>query len=159
MTMTLSRRSLMRWLWAAPLVVRRAVAAPPKLTELYVASDGDEMAFVPDRLGCATGAAVRLHFRHRGQIIDDPHDWVLLKPGSAETFLADADRQPDGAPAVPAQDRPLVLAATPLCAKGRSVSVRFIAPAPGDYPFVCAVPGHGRSMHGILRVDARSSGR
>jgi hypothetical protein len=35
------------------------------------------------------------------------------------------------------------------------VSVSFVAPTPGDYPFLCTNPGHGAVMHGILHVTAR----
>jgi azurin len=52
---------------------------------------------------------------------------------------------------VPRGDR-RILAATPPCPKGQHVSVDFIAPPPGDYPFLCTNPGHGEVMHGILHV-------
>jgi azurin len=32
--------------------------------------------------------------------------------------------------------------------------VQFIAPAPGNYDFVCSVPGHGETMRGTLTVTA-----
>ena len=49
---------------------------------------------------------------------------------------------------------PRVLAATHLCGKGQQVSVDFVAPPPGDYPFLCTNPGHGAVMHGVLHVTA-----
>jgi azurin len=146
-----TRRSIMACLLALPFT--RAYAAPG-IVKLRIASDGDEMAFKPDRLTCPAGADVRVAFHHAGEIINDPHDWVLLKPGTETAFLADADRQTDDTVAVPPADRDMVLAATPLCAKGKTVSVTFTAPAPGNYPFVCSVAGHGESMHGILTVTA-----
>ncbi len=72
--------------------------------ELHIASDGDQLAFKPDHLFCPTGADVRLFFHHAGQIIDDPHDWVLLKPGTVDAFLADADKSPDDTLVIPAND-------------------------------------------------------
>jgi azurin len=128
-----------------------ATAAAPssRIVELHIASDGDNLAFTPSRLTCVTGARVKLVFHHSGGIIDDPHDWVLLKPGTLDRFVADADKQPDES-VIP--DKDLVIAATRLCDKGHTVSVEFTAPAPGIYPFVCSVPGHGASMHGVLIV-------
>lgn len=122
--------------------------------ELHIASDGDQLAFKPDHLFCPTGADVRLFFHHAGQIIDDPHDWVLLKPGTVDAFLADADKSPDDTLVIPANDKAMVLAATALCGKQHTVMIEFIAPAPGDYTFVCSVAGHGRTMRGMLTVTA-----
>ena len=125
--------------------------------ELDITSDGDNLAFIPNRLNCVTGANVRLRLHHTGRIIDDPHDWVLLKTGMESVFLADADKQQSDDIVIPPNDADMVIAATPLCAKGATVTVEFIAPAPGRYPFVCSVPGHGATMRGILSVTARTS--
>jgi azurin len=94
---------------------------------------------------------VKLYLHHAGRIASDPHDWVLLKPGTEKKFLADADRQVADV-VVPPGDEAMVLAATPLCGKGQTVSAEFTAPAPGHYCFVCSIPGHGESMQGILTV-------
>jgi azurin len=123
--------------------------------DLQIASDGDELRFVPDRLVCEERARVRLHFHHAGRISSDPHDWVLLKPGTAEAFIHDADRQTE-VRGVPPQDRAYVIAATPLCPRGETVTVDFTAPAAGEYPFVCSVPGHGEVVQGILTVLRRA---
>jgi azurin len=147
-----TRRALVACLLAASTPAR-SLARPPRVA-LHIASDGDNLAFIPDHLSCAAGAHVRLYLHHRGEIIDDPHDWVLLKPGTQARFLADADRQQNDA-VIPPNDNKWVLAATPLCAKGQTVMIEFTAPSPGDYPFVCSVPGHGDSMRGILIVRAR----
>jgi azurin len=141
------------WLAAFPLAgCNRHGAAPPQIT-LHIASDGDQLGFRPDHLTCKTGVQVRLFFHHAGEILDDPHDWVLLKPGHLKAFLADADKS-TGDTVIPANDRPMVLASTPLCGKQHTVMVEFTAPAPGDYDFICSVPGHGETMRGILTVTA-----
>ena len=151
------RRALVLMLPAVPLAPAWADYRAPKVVELDIASDGDTLAFVPDHLSCVTGAHVRLRLRHTGVISSDPHDWVLLKPGMESVFLADADRQRSDDIVIPPNDADMVIAATPLCAKGATVTVEFIAPAPGRYPFVCSVPGHGATMRGILSVTARTS--
>ena len=38
---------------------------------------------------------------------------------------------------------------------GNSVEVTFTAPStPGDYPYICTVPGHFYMMKGIMKVTA-----
>jgi azurin len=139
-------------LFAAPALRARDKSERQSTIQLNIASDGDNLAFVPNRLRCISGRRVRLHLHHAGEILDDPHDWVLLKPGMQGAFLADADRQQDEQQPIPPQDANMIIAATPLCPRGKTVTVTFIAPAPGDYPFVCSIPGHGQTMHGILTV-------
>jgi azurin len=149
-----TRRAVMSAVLLMPFAAACARRQAPPVVELHIATDGDELAFKPDRLRCRTGSDVHLFFHHAGEILSDPHDWVLLKPGTQKAFLADADKEPDETVVVPAKDVFMVLAATPLCAKGQSVMVKFVAPAPGEYPFVCSVPGHGETMHGTLVVTA-----
>jgi azurin len=48
-----------------------------------------------------------------------------------------------------------VIAATKMCNKGGRVTVDFIAPAPGDYPFIFTYPGHAVFMRGNLHVTPR----
>jgi azurin len=130
----------------APSRTRRSV-------ELHIATDGDELAFRPRHLNCPTDAEVRLFFHHTGEIINDQHNWVLLKAGREKAFLADADNGTDAIGVVPTRDLYMILAATPLCGRGHTVLVEFIAPLPGDYPFVCSVAGHGETMRGVLTVS------
>jgi len=146
-----ARRSILVMI-AAYCVVATRPAAADTLVTLRIASDGDELKFKPDRLTCPSGATVRLTLHHAGKIIDDPHNWVLLKPGTTDAFLADADKIEDDTTVVPAQDKAMVLAATPMCPRHKTVTIQFVAPAPGDYPFVCSVPGHGATMRGTLTV-------
>lgn len=145
MATSMTRRPLLLGLMAAPL----AACTPPPVT-LRVASKGEEMLFTPDHLNAPAGVPVILIFHHAGTISHDPHDWVLLKPGTRERFLAIADRAPDGSDGVTAQNSGMVLARTPACPMGGTVQTQFTAPSPGSYDFVCSTPGHGETMHGIL---------
>jgi azurin len=149
-----TRRSLIAIIASLPLLPTGIAFAAGKTVTLHIASDGDELAFKPDHLTCPAGATVKLILRHGGKIIDDPHNWVLLKPGTTDAFLADADKIEDDTTVVPPQDKDKVLAATPMCQRHQTVTITFTAPAPGDYPFVCSVPGHGETMHGTLTVTS-----
>jgi azurin len=147
----LNRRQTILGMAAVALAGCSRPSSPGSLAILHVASDGDQLAFKPDHLFCRTGSHVHLFFHHAGQILDDPHDWVLLRPGHLNEFLADAERSPDNV-VIPAHDQTMVLAATSFCGKQHTVLVEFTAPAPGSYDFVCSVPGHGQTMRGILTV-------
>ena len=120
-----------------------------QVVDLYIESDGDFLAFRPDTLTCATGALVRLTFHHAGKILSARHDWVLTYPGRLEALTKDA-LDHDG---IISKDDPRVIAATPMCDKGGTVMVEFIAPGPGNYPF-CVFDTRPGEWNGILRVTS-----
>jgi azurin len=126
-------------------------ASPKRKVRLAIASDGDLLAFKPDRLTCPAGADIHLTFTHTGKYISQDHNWVLTVPGAAQAVEQAAIKAGEKSGWLPRGD-PRVLAATPLCGKGQQVSVDFVAPVPGDYPFLCTNPGHGAVMHGVLHV-------
>jgi azurin len=117
-----------------------------KIVDLSIESDGDFLAFRPDTLTCPTGALVRLTFHHAGKIISARHDWVLTYPGQLDALTKDA-LDNDG---ILPKDDPHVIAATPMCDKGETVTTQFVAPSPGDYPFLCST--HPEDMRGVLHV-------
>jgi azurin len=136
---------------AVVLLPTAIFADMPATVSLYVASDGDFLAFKPAELTCPAGARVSLTFHHAGRRVQQKHDWVLLKPGTADAFMQAvlaAGEKDDWMP----PDDPRVLAATPQIDPGESVTIEFTAPPPGDYPFVCTYTGHGDVMRGVLHV-------
>ena len=146
-------RAAGRWFLVAMLAIpfialgcKGKPEAPPPVVELSIASDGDFLAFAPDELTCPTGAIIHLTFHHMGKIISARHDWVLTRPDQLESLTRD-DLKHDGV--LPPGD-PRVIAATPLCDKGQTVTTQFVAPAPGDYPFLCST--HPEDMRGVLHV-------
>ena len=139
-----SRRQFLGFLVLASGPSRRRV-------RLTIGTDGDLLAYKPDQLTCPSGALVHLTFHHNGKYISQTHNWVLTVPGAADAVAAAGIVAGESSGFVPKND-PRVLAATALCDKGGQVSVDFVAPAPGDYPFLCTNPGHGAVMHGILHV-------
>ena len=120
--------------------------SPQKVVDLYVATDGDFIAFKPDTLTCPAGAHVRLTFHHAGRLVTVRHNWLLTRAEQLEALSKDLGAN-DG---VVAPNDPRVITATPLCDKGESVMVEFTAPPPGDYPFLCST--HPDDMRGILHV-------
>ena len=117
-----------------------------KVVELSIGSDGDLIAYLPDTLTCPAGALVRLTFHHRGKFVSARHDWMLTYPDKLDALskqLLDSD-------GVFAKDDPRIIAFTPLADKGGTVMTEFVAPKPGDYPFLCST--HPEDMRGILHV-------
>ena len=148
----LARRRLL-FAILAPLLILLGCGRRPKseqkeqkVVDLHIESDGDFLAFNPDTLTCPTGSVVRLTFHHAGKIISARHDWMLTYPSQLEALTKDA-LENDG---VVSRNDPRVIAATPWCDKGETVMVEFIAPKPGDYPFLCST--HPEDMRGILHV-------
>jgi azurin len=152
------RRELLSGLLSLPILsaARRAGAASGKQSEvsLTIATDGDLLAFRPTELSCRTDTLVHLTLFHTGKYISQEHDWVLTVPGAADAVAQALLSAGDAGGYVPHGDR-RVIAATKMCNKGEHVSVDFIAPAPGAYPFICTYPGHAAFMRGILRVTPR----
>jgi azurin len=145
-----ARRRLLFGILALVLILLgcgRETKPQQRVVDLYIESDGDFLAFRPDTLTCPTGALVRLTFHHTGRFISARHDWVLVYPSQLESLAKDALAN-DGI--ISTKDDPRIIAATPMCDKGGSVMVQFIAPKPGDYPFLCST--HADDMRGILHV-------
>lgn len=113
---------------------------------LYIESDGDLIAYRPDTLTCPTGALVRLTFHHTGRFVSARHDWMLTYPDDLDA-LSNELLNSDG---LFSKDDRRIIAFTPLADKGGTVMTTFIAPKPGDYPFLCST--HPEDMRGILHV-------
>jgi putative membrane-bound dehydrogenase-like protein len=86
-----------------------------------------------------------------------PHNVVILARGSDQqetgrmlnAYVSDASAS--GRDFIP--PRLPVIARSPMVSPRQSETLVFTAPVePGDYPFVCTVPGHWVTMWGILRV-------
>lgn len=145
-----SRRSLLLTVGVGALLgcARRPAS---QQVELFITSDGDQLTFNPRELSCPTGARVRLTFRNNAQYVSFDHNWVLILPHTFDAVIQAADAAGEAQGWLPQHDN-RVLAATPMCGKGVEVVIEFIAPAVGDYPFVCTNPGHAASMWGVLHV-------
>jgi putative membrane-bound dehydrogenase-like protein len=89
-----------------------------------------------------------------------PHNVVILQRGNQQqdvgallnAYVSDAAAA--GRDFIP--PRLAVIARSAMVSPRQSATLAFTAPAePGDYPFLCTVPGHWVTMWGMLRVTAR----
>ncbi|MDO6436808.1 ThuA domain-containing protein [Cyclobacterium sp. 1_MG-2023] len=85
------------------------------------------------------------------------HNLLIGKAGSLEVIGKAADemaRNPDGANMNFVPKIPEIIASTPLVNPDSNESLVFTAPSkPGEYPFLCTVPGHWRIMNGVMIVE------
>lgn len=113
-----------------------------------------EMKFDKESISVKAGQQVTLHFTNPDFM---QHNFVLIQPGTLEKVGAAADalaRDPKGAEQNYVPKMKEVIIATKLVdPEGRETLV-FNAPTkPGEYPFVCTVPGHWRLMNGVMIVE------
>lgn len=85
------------------------------------------------------------------------HNFLLIQPGSLEKVGAAADdlaRDPKGVEQEYVPKMKEVILATKLIDPEGRETIVFTAPdEPGEYPFVCTIPGHWRTMNGIMTVE------
>lgn len=113
-----------------------------------------EMKFNKASFTVKAGSQVTIDFENPDFM---QHNLVIGKKGTMETIGNAADelaRNPKGAEQNYVPKIPEVIIATRLVDPEGRESIVFTAPTePGDYPFVCTVPGHWRLMNGIMKVE------
>jgi azurin len=84
---------------------------------------------------------------------DMPHNCVIVKPGKADEIgQAAMNLGLKGAEMNHVPKSANVLFHTKLTGPGASDTIYFVAPAPGEYTYVCTIPGHAQVMRGVLKV-------
>ena len=113
-----------------------------------------EMKFDQAVITVKAGSQVTIDFENPDFM---QHNLVIGQKGSMEIIGKAADelaRDPKGAEQNYVPKIPQVIAATRLVDPEGRESLVFVAPTePGEYPFVCTVPGHWRIMNGIMKVE------
>jgi azurin len=113
-----------------------------------------EMKFDKASFTVKAGSQVTIDFENPDFM---QHNLVVGQKGAMETIGKAADelaRDPKGAEMNFIPKIPQVIAATRLVDPEGRESLVFVAPTePGEYPFVCTVPGHWRIMNGIMIVQ------
>lgn len=113
-----------------------------------------EMKYDKPSFTVKAGAQVTIDFDNKDFM---QHNLVIAKPGTLETVGQAADelaRDPKGAEMNYVPKIPEVIAATRLVDPETSESLVFRAPSvPGEYVYICTVPGHWRIMNGIMIVE------
>ncbi|MEO8307323.1 MAG: plastocyanin/azurin family copper-binding protein [Pseudomonadota bacterium] len=123
------------------------------LVQLHITTKGDLLEFSTQALSCKADSRVRLTFVNGARYVDFDHNWVLIRSGTFDAFVAAATQAGAEHGWMPAQ-HPGMIAATAMAHKGQTVSVEFNAPQVGRYLYICSMPGHSASMWGVFTVTA-----
>jgi azurin len=136
---------------AEPKPETTAQAKPVQHVEIQLASVANTMAFDKTKLSVPAGAEVHLTLKNNATMSTLPHNWVLVKTGTEASVAAAGLKlgEPAGYLDVRVKD---ALAHTGMAKPGETTDVTFIAPEPGDYPYICTFPGHYMMMKGVLTV-------
>lgn len=97
-----------------------------------------------------SGQKVTVHFKNSDF---PPHNLLFVKPGAADEVAGLALAM--GAKGFAKQFRPdstKILWGTNMLDHGEEATIKFIAPEPGDYPYLCTFPGHHILMRGVMHV-------
>jgi azurin len=115
------------------------------------------LAYDKTELTAKVGSRISLTLNNTESTTQQPHNFVLIKPGKIEAVGALATAMITDPKAmeknyIPEQSTD-ILAHSPLVSPGSSVTIEFILPSePGDYPFLCTFPGHWLQMRGTFHV-------
>ncbi|MBI5566032.1 MAG: multicopper oxidase domain-containing protein [Chloroflexi bacterium] len=110
--------------------------------EIGTASGAAEFKYDKDTLEAPAGSKIKLKFSNNTNPKDEVgHNWVLVKPGQEASVVANGKAAGDGKDWLDSDD-PGIIAHTRLIEGGQSVTIRFDAPPPGTYTYLCTFPDH-----------------
>jgi azurin len=115
------------------------------------------LAYDKTELTAPAGSVVSLTLNNTQSPTQQPHNFVLVKPGKIDAVgtLATAmitDPRAVEKNYIPDNSNDIIVN-TPLAQPGKSVTIQFTLPLePGDYPFLCTFPGHWLQMRGTFHV-------
>lgn len=114
----------------------------------------DVLRFDIEELKVQAGERIRIVFTNTDYM---QHNLLVINPGTANRVGEMADALLGSGEALSRQyipDTPDVLFYTPVVEAGEEYVLDFTAPEePGEYPYICTIPGHWRTMQGVLIVE------
>jgi cytochrome c oxidase subunit 2 len=131
-----------------------ATAPSVEVAKLQLGVVPNVMKFDKTELTVKAGQKVVLLFENKACALQ--HNFLLLNSGARDAVGALADKMLTDAQALAKlyiPDSPDVLVkSNKLIGIGQSDLIEFVAPAAGEYPYICTFPGHWRLMHGVMKV-------
>lgn len=122
--------------------------------ELELGVTPNVLEFDKEELRVKAGQTVRIVFNNTDNM---EHNLLIIQPGSLPDVGRLADEMmasPNGRDRGYVPDTPDVITSTPILDPGESYELVFTVPdEPGEYGFVCTIPGHWRIMNGTLIVE------
>lgn len=116
-----------------------------------------EMAFQQTEVSAYAGQPIRLVFNN---LHPDLHNVVVLQSGAdvnafgkaLDAYVANPGAMDNDY--IPPATKGQVIASTGVLGLEASQSIEIDGLPPGEYPFVCTVPGHWAVMQGVLRIES-----
>ncbi len=118
-----------------------------------VIEGNDQMRFNLSEITVAKGDTVVLTLKHVGKLPKAAmgHNWVLLAKGTEINSFATSALQARDNEYIPTSDN--IITHTALIGGGEETTIEFVAPAVGEYNFICTFPGHYALMKGKFIVE------
>lgn len=112
----------------------------------------DSMVFDKNKIKVESGKTIILTLNHKGKIGKEfmGHNFVLLKKEiDVDNFAKRAVSAKEN-DYIPISDD--MIAYTKMIGGGESTTIKFLAPEPGNYIYICSFPGHYMMMRGEFLV-------
>jgi azurin len=137
-----------------PAATTPAAAAPAGAIVINISTVSEEMRFDLKMFKVKAGQKVILNISNNDS---QQHNLIIGKIGSLNKLGAAADALAMDPKAAELEYVPRssdIFQASSLLNADENYTMTFTAPAQaGDYPFICAFPGHWRMMQGVMRVE------
>jgi azurin len=147
-------RSLLATLCAAGLL--NTVVLADDVTEIVLhPAATNPLMYDKTALTAKVGQKIKLTLENKSAI-PQPHNFMLLKPGTKDKVIALANMMLTDPNAMAKQyipESPDILYHTNLIQPGQTGSIEFTITEPGAYPYLCTFPGHSILMNGVLTVE------
>jgi len=111
---------------------------------------GEEMKYATTEFTVTAGKPVRVVMENTATSLAMQHNVVITKPGTNTDEVGMAAVAAGEANGYIPKDNDAILFYTVIAKPGTKTEVEFIAPRPGDYPYVCTFPGHFALMKGVM---------
>lgn len=133
---------------------KASVVTKDGVTTVHI-SGNDRMKYSLETFSVKSGDTVKLVFENVGKMPKAAmgHNVVFLEEGVDEAAFATAASQARAKEYIPEGADGQILAYTRLLGPGESDTIEFVAPAPGEYVYLCSFPAHMYAgMKGIMEV-------
>jgi azurin len=140
---------------AATSAPANAAAAGPVDSIVIKPSPVNPLMYDTSGFTVKTGKSIEVTFNN-DSTLPQPHNFILCKVGTKDAVLKLATDMLSGDPNAYAKGyiptSPDIIIHTKLLNPKESQTLKFDAPAPGDYPYFCSFPGHAILMNGVMKV-------
>ena len=133
---------------AAP---RKAVVT--RTIHVKLSTTGQEVMFDQQKLELPFAKTIRLRYKNDAPLDSQiSHNVAIIRPEKVESVMAILQEHDYDLGSV--KGSPDILAITRVLNPGQEDVVNFVPPAPGEYVYICLMPGHGDmlGMRGVLTI-------